>query len=181
MNSKTINSFSARTVGRLMSARRAILTMLATFLIAMTAQTAWAQDPATIGSISYNETLEAYEINSVDNLNDLAVYVNGSGTYSTGVGETTSHTCERLTFKMTADITYDQSENNFETIGNSSKFFSGTFDGNGKTISGINIDKSVYNYKGIFGLVNGTVKNLVVINSSIVAYQNVGAIVGYLH
>ena len=70
-----INSFSAWTVDRLTSARRATLTMLATFLIAMTAQTAWAQDPATIGSISYNSTLGAYEINSVSNLNDLAVYV----------------------------------------------------------------------------------------------------------
>lgn len=48
-----------------MSARRATLKMLATFLIAMTAQTAWAQDPATIGSISYNSTLGAYEIKSV--------------------------------------------------------------------------------------------------------------------
>ena len=183
MNPKNhFNLYLALTARMLSGARRAVLTMLATFLIAMTAQTAWAQDPATIGSISYNETLEAYEINSVDNLNDLAVYVNGSGTYSTNGSETTPHDCQGLTFKMTADITYDKSsENNFRTIGNSSNFFSGTFDGNGKTISGININKSDGNYKGIFGLVNGTVKNLVVINSSIVAYQNVGAIVGYLN
>ena len=186
MNSnQTINSFSARTVGRLMSARRATLKMLATFLIAMTAQTAWAQDPATIGSISYNETLEAYEINSVDNLNDLAVYVNGSGTYSTGVGETTSHTCERLTFKMTADITYDKSsENNFTPIGEQNKDFYGTFDGQGHTISGIRINKPEENYKGIFGALGtttaGVVKNLVVRNCSIVACHHVGVIAGCL-
>ncbi|MBE6258044.1 MAG: hypothetical protein E7103_08810 [Prevotella sp.] len=185
MNSnQTINSFSARTVGRLMSARRATLKMLATFLIAMTAQTAWAQDPATIGSISYNETLEAYEINSVDNLNDLAVYVNGSGTYSTGVGETTSHTCERLTFKMTADIKYDGSPNNFTPIGEQNKDFYGTFDGQGHTISGIRINEPGGNYKGIFGALGtttaGVVKNLVVRNCSIVACHHVGVIAGCL-
>lgn len=46
-------------------------------LVMLTAMTAWAQDPATIGSIQYNSTLGAYKINSTDNLNDLAVYVNG--------------------------------------------------------------------------------------------------------
>ena len=43
-----------------------------------------------------------YPVSSVDNLNDLAVYVNGQGTYSTGGKETTSHTCDGLTFKVTA-------------------------------------------------------------------------------
>ena len=60
----------------------------------------------TIGSFSINEDLGAYEINSVANLNDLAVYVNGMGTYSTGGDpETTAHDCSGFVFKMTADIT----------------------------------------------------------------------------
>lgn len=186
MNSnQTINSFSARTVGRLMSARRAVLTMLATFLIAMTAHTAWAQDPATIGSISYNETLEAYEINSVDNLNDLAVYVNGSGTYSTGVTETTPHDCKNLIFKMTADIAFNTTvDNNFTPIGEQNKDFYGSFDGQGHTISGIRINEPGGNYKGIFGALGtttaGVVKNLVVRNCSIVACHHVGVIAGCL-
>ncbi len=185
MNSKTINSFSARTVGRLMSARRAVLTMLATFLIAMTAHTAWAQDPATIGSISYNETLEAYEINSVDNLNDLAVYVNGSGNYSTNGSETTPHDCQGLTFKMTADITFNTTvDNNFTPIGEQNKNFYGTFDGQGHTISGIRINKPSDDYIGIFGALGsttaGVVKNLVVRNCSIVGDAYVGVIAGDL-
>ena len=117
MNSKTINSFSARTVDRLTSARRATLTMLATFLIAMTAQTAWAQTYEDIGTIKYNSELGAYEINCVNNLNDLAVYVNGSGRYATTVTETTPHDCKNLIFKMTADIDFNTTvDNNFTPI-----------------------------------------------------------------
>lgn len=184
---QTINSFSAWTVDRLTSARRATLTMLATFLIAMTAQTAWAQDPATIGSISYNSTLGAYEIKSVNNLNDLAVYVNGSGTYSTFVGETASHNCKGLTFKMTADIKYDGSPNNFTPIGdnnNTNAKFYGTFDGQGHTISGIRINKPSVDYIGVFGRLgtttSGVVKNLVVRNCSIEGDDHVGGIAGDL-
>lgn len=180
-----INSFSAWTVDRLTSARRATLTMLATFLIAMTAQTAWAQDPATIGSISYNSTLGAYEINSVDNLKDLAVYVNGSGNYSTNGSETTSHNCKGLTFKMTADITFNTTvDNNFTPIGTIDYGFYGTFDGQGHTISGIRINKPSVDYIGVFGRLGtttaGVVKNLVVRNCSIVADAHVGVIAGDL-
>ena len=191
MNYKqTINSFSAWTVDRLTSARRATLTMLATFLIAMTAQTAWA-DNDPIGSINYNSELGAYEIKSVNNLNDLAVYVNGSGTYSnTGETETVKHNCKDLTFKMTADITFPNTgDNNFTTIGGINHNFLGTFDGQGHTISGIRIDKSGLlsndDYIGIFGVVGDNVgdpkvKNLVVSNCSFAGDTYVGAIAGKL-
>ena len=59
-----------------------------------------------IGSIVYDDALGAYAIGSVDNLNDLAVYVNGSGAYSTGLDEYTAHDCAGLTFKLTADISF---------------------------------------------------------------------------
>jgi uncharacterized repeat protein (TIGR02543 family) len=186
MNIKqTINSFSAWTVDRLTSARRATLTMLATFLIAMTAQTAWA-DNDPIGSINYNSELGAYEIKNVNNLNDLAVYVNGSGAYSnTGETETVKHNCDNLTFKMTADITFPNTgDNNFTIIGDNDRF-NGTFDGQGFTISGIKINRPESDDIGIFGLVGNTVgepivKNLVVSNCSIVGSGNVGVIAGYL-
>ena len=185
---QTINSFSARTVDRLISARRATLTMLATFLIAMTAQTAWAQDPATIGSIQYNSELGAYEINSWRNLWDLAVYVNGSGEYSVTIpDETVSHNCEGMTFIMTDDIEFNTTvDNNLTPIGELNKGFYGTFDGQGYTISGIRIDKSGLtsndDYIGIFGVVGETtrVKNLVVSNCSFAGDTYVGAIAGYL-
>ena len=78
-----------------------------TLALLLTAATgAWA-DEANIGSITYNATLEAYEINNAHHLNDLAVYVNGAGTYSTGGSETTAHACTGLTFRLTGDIACD--------------------------------------------------------------------------
>ena len=170
-----LKHYLARTAGMLSGARRASLMLL---VMLLTTSTAWAQNPASIGSISYNNSISAYEINSVNNLNDLAVYVNGTGTYSTGDSESTYHTCTGMTFKMTAPITYDGSVNNYTPIGNDSQSFDGTFDGQGKTISGININNTSATYQAIFGSVQGTVKNLVVSNCSIVAYQQVGAIAG---
>ena len=177
---KQRNLFSlylARTVDRLTSARRATLTMLATFLIAMSAQTAWA-DNDPIGSINYNSELGAYVINSVNNLNDLATYVNSG------------NDCKDLTFKMTADITFPNTgDNNFTTIGGINLNFLGTFDGQGHTISGIRIDKSGLlsndDYIGIFGVVGENVgdpkvKNLVVSNCSFAGHTYVGAIAGKL-
>lgn len=189
MNYKqTINSFSAWTVDRLISVRRATLTMLATFLISMTAQTAWAQDPATIGSISYNSELGAYEIKSVDNLHDLAVYVNGSGDYSTGGSETISHDCSGLTFKMTDNIDYEPSESttdNYTPIAANNVAFRGHFDGNDKTISGIRIYSgytmgSESQNKGIFGDIYypAEVKNVTLANTRITAGTHAGGIVG---
>ena len=173
----------------LSGARRATLTMLATFLIAMTAQTAWAQDPATIGSISYNSTLGAYEINSVDNLKDLAVYVNGSGNYSTGGSETTCHNCYGLTFIVTDDITYPHDsdwnddtsrEDKYTAIGHNSSYFRGHFNGNGKTISGIRIYKNGYSDRGIFGCIAypAVVENITLADTRITAVNTVGGIVG---
>ena len=63
----------------------------------LTGQNAWAQNPATIGSISYNSTIGAYEIANENNLHDLAVYVNGSGTYSDNTTtNSTAHDCTGL-------------------------------------------------------------------------------------
>ena len=134
-------------------------------LVMLTGISAWAQDPASIGSIQYNSTLGAYEINSVQNLNDLAVYVNGRGTYSTSGDESTAHSCVGLTFKQTADITYTGT-GNYTPIGLyvNKDGFQGTFDGQGNTISGIDCTgdgvtgESIY--LGLFGWNEGTVRNV---------------------
>ena len=125
-------------------------------LLCTIVQGAWAQEPATIGSISYNSTLAAYEIKRAANLNDLAVYVNGSGTYSTGGSESTAHDCTGMTFKQTAGITYNydnlaEGASNFTAIGNSSHPFNGHFDGGENTISGIRIRQGSSNCQGLFG------------------------------
>ncbi len=160
-------------------------------LVALTATSAWAQTP-DIGGISYNSDISAYEINTADKLKDLAVYVNGSGTYSTGGdSETTPHNCSELVFKLTTDISIDYTtawndttsiEHNFNAIGNSTTSFAGTFDGQNHTISGIRIYKdgnsSADSCQGLFGNNSGTIRNVVLANSRITGYQYIGGIAG---
>ena len=132
----------------------------------------------TIPGISYNSSLDAFEIKDGDDLNTLATYVNSG------------NNCEGLTFKVTGPIALPHkaaneegadTENTYTPIGNSSsKPFSGTFDGQGYTISGIRIYSENKNYQGLFGcLQGGTVKNVRLADSRIAAPNNVGGIVGY--
>lgn len=157
------------------------------------ALTAWAQDPATIGSINYNSTLAAYEIASADNLKDLATYVNGTGNYSTGGSEDTAHDCEGLTFKMTQDITLDHNskwndyastEDNFAGIGERGLPFCGMFDGGGHTISGLRIFLKGGELVGLFRMIgnvskSATVKDVKLADARITGNYEVGGIVGY--
>ena len=175
-----------------------VLAVVLTIVALMTGQQAWAQNPATIGSISYNSTLGAYEIANENNLKDLAVYVNGSGNYTTGGdAETVSHDCVGLTFKVTGNITLthttawndaNSTEDTYTSIGTHSGHsaqFKGTFDGQGNTISGIRIYKNGYgnanSYQGLFGYINtgGTVKNVWLSNARIVGHMDIGGIVGH--
>ena len=138
--------------------------LLATLLLTLTAQTAWASS-AFSGSGTEGDP---YLIASTTNLNNLAIIVNGG------------NDCEGKFFKMTANITYDGTANNYTPIGDIDHPFKGTFDGQGHSISGIRISDTNDNTgedKAIFGMViEGTVKNLVVNDCSIVAYQKIGGI-----
>ena len=101
-----------------------------------------------------------YLIKDHDEMNLLATIVNGgtdfAGTY----------------FCLANDL--DFSGVSFVPVGLSGKF-NGTFDGQGKTISGINIDDDVAG--GVFGQMGGTVKNLRLANSTIIGGKDTGGIV----
>lgn len=168
------------------SAMTLILAVLAT-------ATVWGQDPASIGSISYNSSISAYEINSVDNLNDLAVYVNGTGSYSTNVTENIHHDCSGMTFIMTKDITYTytnawnvtSTENNYTPIGrfvstDNDYLFKGHFNGDGHTIKGIRINRNVGD-SGLFGRLgeDAVVKNITLDDARITDQNHTGGIAGY--
>lgn len=169
-----INSFSAWTVDRLTSARRATLTMLATFLIAMTAQTAWASTFSGGNGSSGNP----YQISSIADLNQLATDVNSGTNYA---GEY---------FLLTTDLNYGGTTNNFTPIGKQTSGsdptvypFKGYFDGGGHTISGIRISASGNTndacYKALFGLIQSAeIKNVKLSNTQISGYCYVGGIVG---
>ena len=110
----------------------------------------------------------AYKIKDKHDLRHLANYVNNG-----------HNECNGLTFRQTQAITCD---NSYTPIGTSSYPFCGTYDGQGNTVSGININ-STGNYVGLFGDVNspGVVENVTLANSTIAGSSNVGSIVGYLN
>ncbi len=114
---------------------------------------------------------DPYVIYNTQGLDKLASDVNGGNEY------------RNTYFVLGADIAYDKTvENNYSPIGKDN-WFSGTFDGQGHTISGIRIsdtDGATGVDKAIFGQVNGTVKNLVVSDCRIEAYNTIGGIVALL-
>ena len=112
---------------------------------------------------------DAYMIYNKEQLDLLATRVNSGTNYF------------HKFIKLGADITYDGTENNYTPIGTSSNSFRGTFDGDGHTVSGININSN-NGYQGLFGDIDSgsTVKNVVLRSSTIIGLTNVGGIVGYM-
>ena len=117
-----------------------------------------------------------YIIASIDDLSKLRDKVNGGETY------------EGVYFKLTSDITLT---GEWTPIGNGSRSsstytgnaFKGVFDGNEKTIDGLNIaNGSSDETKGLFGVVDGgTVKNLKLTNVNIsTSSKNVGGAAGLM-
>lgn len=89
-------------------------------------------------------------------------------------------------FKQTADIdassssTWDDGKG-FTPIGNNPTGFAGTYDGGGKTITGLYINRSTSDYIALFGRISGSgvVKNIGLINVNITANNYVGGLAGY--
>lgn len=84
---------------------------------------------------------------------------------------------------LTADIDLDNKP--WSPIGNNGNFFVGVFDGNGHTVSHVNVSSSGTKDVGLFAKTmnsdaddSGTIMNLTVRDSTIIGGENVGAIVG---
>ena len=115
---------------------------------------------------------DPYQIETAEQLAFLAKNVNDGETYS------------GVYFLQTADI--NLAEFYWEPIGyDTSRYFSGNYDGGGHTISGIFTEggpSSSYNYRGLFGVVKGTssnyavIKNVKIVDSYFEAYSYCGAI-----
>ena len=80
-----------------------------------------------------------------------------------------------LNCTLTADITLTGT-NNWTPVGNYNYPYSGTFDGAGHTISGMNISSS--SAQGFIARLSGTVKNLTITNALVSGANNIGGIVG---
>ena len=186
---KTKKLSAPTTVGLGGAVRQAAVLLLAVMMMTtLGVQTARADSAFSGGDGSEGDP---YRIKTTADLNQLATDVNGGNTYS------------GTYFKMTADIAYayttawndaTSTESNYTAIGCclgniSTKHhpFSGTFDGDGHTVSGIRIYKNSGNvwtdsFQGLFGYVeNGTVRNVTVADARITGEQNVGGIAGWVY
>lgn len=133
-----------------------------------------------------------YVIRNVTHLNNLAKIVNAncsasaSGVAGSIVGSSYAYATNPLAsansgyancyFKLAVDIT---NMSGFSTpIGTNTAVFSGFFDGNNKTLSGININKAG-DYVGLFGYTSGATIQKLTISGSVKGSKYVGGVVGY--
>ena len=108
----------------------------------------------------------AYKIATEQDLRNLAAVINANTNLSTAI------TGSGMTFRQTADITLSQTFTPIGVQGASYKWFSGTYDGGDKTISGLTVNTSSQ-YAGLFGFVNkGTVKNVRLISPNVTNNYN---------
>ena len=125
----------------------------------MTGNSSWApfllfhfKEGPTFTYISDGSSGNPYRITSFNDLKDLAVYVNGTGTYSNGQTENTPHDCIDVYFKQTVDITMGATWDS--PIGNNSHPFKGHYNGDNKTISNLTVTTNGQ-YAGLFGYITG--------------------------
>ena len=113
-----------------------------------------------------------YQIATANDLREFAQRVNG--------GKTDANTRAELTANIDLSSVCSEEKGTWTPIGNiESTAYTGTFDGNGKTISGLYISSNA-DYRGLFGYVGtgGTVQNLSV-SGSVSGGRHVGGVVGY--
>lgn len=79
-------------------------------------------------------------------------------------------------YKLANDI--DLSGYTLTPIGTQAAPFTGTFDGNGKTIRNLVISRQTSSYVGLFGANRGTVKNLTIDGADILGTKGVAAVAG---
>ena len=120
---------------------------------------------------------DPYLISTPEHLNQLQLDVNVNGVNTLG-----------KYYRLTADIDLsgydndsDETNGNFTPIGNSSSLsFKGTFDGNGKVISNLEIVLPERDYVGLFGYTSSaTVQGIGGENVLIEGKGNVGGLIGY--
>ena len=119
-------------------------------------------------------TANEFSIGTAEELAHLAVLVNGGTNFANKI----------ITLKDNIDLSgYTDAKGyigGWTPIGDTSaSAFRGTFDGNGKKIENLTINRS-NNYQGLFGFITGgVVKNLAIENVNISGGSNVGGVSGY--
>ena len=133
----------------------------------------------------YNKTANHYEISNAGQLYWFAGLVNGTlegVTQDTAANAVLTADITVNTGVLKSDGTLADDASGFTSwtpIGNSSKRYAGTFDGQGHTVSGLYFNDEHTDYVGLFGYINSTVQNVGVIDSYFRGSINVGGVCGY--
>ncbi len=115
-----------------------------------------------------------YEIGNAGQLYWFAEYVNAGNTSVNAILTDNIVVNEGVMTSTSTDARV------WTPIGNTDYMYTGTFDGNNKTVSGLYFNNTDTKYVGLFGYIgeNGTVKNTGVINSYFKGLSAVGGVVG---
>lgn len=104
-----------------------------------------------------------YLIKSVDDLTKMSMLVNSENTGAASA-------FYRLDADIDMSAKYGEGKESFVPIGNPENPFSGTFDGNGKTISGLYVKITGGKSGGLFGVgYDGEIKNLILSEACVIA------------
>lgn len=142
----------------------------------------------TIGQSTIAEWADGGSFNGDANLMQ-GYWIDNSGTYIVTAEEGLTAWSEALKAdnsidcRLEADIILPDAPdggNNWMPIGGDEFIYTGTFDGNGHTISNIRVSEMVNYNAGFIGRLgtSGTIKNLTIENSSIEGIMDIGAFVG---
>lgn len=141
----------------------------------------WSDGTTDIANNHWGSPNNPYVIGTKDQLTRLSAIVGGTSAVNSIKNDTyvyvqaQSGDYSGAYFKLADNI---PSVGNITPIGSNTHSFAGNFDGNKKTISGLNINRAG-DYVGLFGYISGaTIKDLTV-NGSVKGSSNVGGVVGY--
>ncbi|MCL4540263.1 MAG: T9SS type A sorting domain-containing protein [Bacteroidetes bacterium] len=146
-----------------------ILYSLSTAALFLTigAATAFTQ-PLPVPPSGSGTASSPYQIDSLANLYWITTHPNSWGSYFVQLAN----------IDASSDSTW-ASDSGFTPIGNGSvREFTGTYDGQLHTITGLYIDRVTTNYIGMFGYATGKIENLGLVNESIKGGTFVGGLVG---
>ena len=144
----------------------------------------WAAINPTKPSSGDGSSSNPYQISTAAHLYWFAGLVNG--TLTDGTAKNTA-ACAKLTANITVNsgvlksdgIINSGSFTAWTPIGQGTNSFNGTFDGNGKTISGLYLDNADMDYIGLFGFSYGTIQNVGVVDSYFHGKSYIGGICGF--
>ena len=129
-------------------------------------------EPATLvnGTDEWGNPMEVYEISNAGQLYWFAEQVNNGNTYING----------RLKNNITVNTTLDENARVWTPIGSEYRPYTGSFDGQGYTISGLYFNDENAKFVGLFGRTgyNYTIQHLALSNSYFKGSDYVGGLIG---